>query len=295
VTQPLGFIGTGALGAPIAKKLRAAGNDVVAFDRDPRRLAGLAESGARLAASARAVAEDCAIIFACLPAPDTSRAVAGEVAAGGAAELVIELSTLGVAAAQAIAATLTARGIAFLDAPVIGGAGGSAVAAGKIAIICAGEDAAFQRAEPLLGALTERIFHVGTAPGQAQICKLVNNAIGIAGLTMACEAMVMGVKAGIDPTMLLAIVNAGSGRNVATEEKFFRAILPRDFPSDGSIDIGLKDMALYVETLAALGLPAPVGATILDIWQQAKQEQPARSYNSIIQYFERFAGVEVKE
>ena len=296
MTAPLGFIGTGALGGPIARKLLAAGHEIVAYDRDPRRLAPLAERGARMAPSARAVAAEAAIVFACLPAPEVSRAVADEIAgAGGAVELLVEFSTLGVAAAAAIAAVLQGRGIAFLDAPVVGGAGGSAVAAGKIAVICAGPEHAFKRAEPLLHALTDQIFQVGDAPGQAQICKLVNNAIGIAGLTIACEAMVMGVKAGLDPKTLLAVVNAGSGRNVATEEKFSRSILPRNFPQDGSIDIGLKDISLYVETLARMGLPSSVGSTILGIWQAAKDAEPARSYSSIVQFFEGPAGVEVKE
>jgi 3-hydroxyisobutyrate dehydrogenase len=291
----IGFIGTGALGRPIAAKLLAAGHSLTVFDVDTRATAALVEWGARVAASARAVADEAAIVFACLPSPKVSRAVAAEVVLGRSLELYVELSTLGVTGIEAIAAMLGVRGKLLLDNPIVGGAGGSAVAAGNIAAISAGPKEAFERVRPLLEALTTRIFYVGEKPGQAQICKMVNNAIGITGLTIACEAMVMGVKAGIDPKLLLEIVNAGSGRNVATEEKFTRAILPRDFSGAGTIDIGLKDISLYVEALHQLGLPSFVGSTIMDIWQSAKAEDPARSYHSLIQFFERFAGVEVKE
>lgn len=293
--EALGFIGTGALGGPIARKLMALGHALVAFDKDPARQAAIARDGAETARSAREVADRAAITFACLPAPEISRAVAAEIAGGTAIELHIELSTLGVPAVQSIAAALAEKDIALLDMPVVGGAGGSAVAAGDIAFIGAGPSAAFARVQPLLESLAKKVFYVGERHGQAQICKMVNNAIGITGFTIACEAMVMGTKAGIDPHLLLDIVNAGSGRNVATEEKFFRSILPRKLGEPGSIDIGVKDISLYVETLAQIGLPARIGAPIMEFWQGAKAENPARGYSSIIEIFERAAGVIVKE
>ena len=292
--ETLGFIGTGALGGPIARKLMALGHPLIAYDKDPARQAAIVRDGAEAAVSARAVADRAAILFACLPAPEVSEAAAAEIAEGKAVELHIELSTLGVPAVERIAARLAARNLAFLDTPVVGGAGGSAVAAGDIAFISAGPAAAFARARPLLQRLAKRVFHVGERHGQAQICKMVNNAIGITGFTIACEAMVMGAKAGIDPHLLLDIVNAGSGRCVATEEKFFRSILPRKLGEPGSIDIGLKDISLYVATLEQMGLPTRVGATIMAIWQGAKAENPARGYSSIIEIFEGAAAVEVK-
>ena len=292
--ETLGFVGTGALGGPIARKLMALGHRLVAYDKDPARQAAIVRDGAEPAGSARAVADRAQILFACLPAPEISEAVADEIAEGKAVELHIELSTLGVPAVERIAARLAAHSLAFLDTPVVGGAGGSAVAAGDIAFISAGPSAAFAQVRPLLDSLAKRVFHVGERHGQAQICKMVNNAIGISSFTIACEAMVMGAKAGIDPHLLLDIVNAGSGRCVATEEKFFRSILPRKLGEPGSIDIGLKDISLYVATLEQMGLPARVGGTIMEIWQGAKAENPVRGYSSIIEIFERAAAVEVK-
>ena len=291
---PLGFIGTGALGGSIARKLMALGHPLVAYDKDGARQAAMVRDGAEAAGSARAVADRAAIVFACLPAPEISEAVAAEIAPGTAVELYVELSTLGIPAVQRIAARLAERNLGFLDTPVVGGAGGSAVASGDIAFISAGPAASFARVRPLLDGLAKRVFYVGAQHGQAQICKMVNNAIGITGFTIACEAMVMGAKAGIDPHMLLDIVNAGSGRCVATEDKFFRSILPRKFGEPGSIDIGLKDISLYVATLGQMGLPARISAPIMELWQAAKAENPTRGYSSIIEIFERAAQVEVK-
>jgi 3-hydroxyisobutyrate dehydrogenase-like beta-hydroxyacid dehydrogenase len=294
MASEIGFIGIGALGAPIARKLMAAGHKIVAFDTDPDRQAAIATAGAALGKSPRDIADRAALIFACLPSPEISNMVAAEIADGTAIELLVELSTLGVPAVQAIAARLAERDIALLDSPVVGGAGGSAVEAGNIAAIVAGPHAAFERAHPMLADLTRKIFYVGEEHGQAQICKMVNNAIGITSFTVACEAMAMGAKAGIDPRILLDIVYAGSGRCVATEDKFFRSVLPRKLGERGSVDIGLKDISLYVETLQQMGLPTRIGAIIMDIWQGAKNEDPARGYSSIIEIFERDAGIEVK-
>jgi 3-hydroxyisobutyrate dehydrogenase-like beta-hydroxyacid dehydrogenase len=217
-----------------------------------------------------------------------------EIAEARTIRLLIELSTLGVPAAKDIATVMSRTGIDMLDCPIVGGAGGSAVAAGNIAAIVAGPRTAFDRAKPLLDALTAQIFFVGEEHGQAQICKMVNNAIGITSFTIACEAMVMGTKAGIDPRMLLDVVNAGSGRCVATEDKFFRSVLPRKLGERGSIEIGLKDIALYVETLQQMGLPPRIGATIMDVWQGARDEDPQRSYSSLVEIFERDAGIVMK-
>ena len=292
--EALGFIGTGALGGPIARKLMLLGHPLLAYDKDPARQAAMVRDGAEGAESPRAVADRAAIVFACLPASEISEAVAAEIVHGEAVELYIELSTLGMPAVQHIAARLAETRIALLDSPIVGGAGGSAVAAGDIAVISAGPRVAFERARGLFERLAKRVFYAGERHGQAQICKMVNNAIGISTFTIACEAMVMGTKAGIDPHLLLDVVNAGSGRSVATEEKFFRSILPRKLGEPGSIDIGLKDISLYVATLEQMGLPARIGGTIMELWQAAKVENPARGYSSIIEMFERAAQVQVK-
>jgi 3-hydroxyisobutyrate dehydrogenase-like beta-hydroxyacid dehydrogenase len=255
-------------------------------------MAALKEKGARPLGSARAVGDEAAIVFACLPTPEVCREVALAeygVTAGKAIEIYVETSTLGMAAIDAIAASIAARDIQFLDNPIVGGGGGAGVAEGKMATITAGPRDAFTRVEPIFKSLTRNVFYAGEKPGLAQVCKCVNAALAITGLTIACEAMVMGVKAGVDPKLLLDIVNAGSGRNVTTEERFARTVLTRKFGGN-AMRIMSKDMKLYAETAHALGLPSFVGSSIAEIWNAAS----AQDVQHLVQFFESFADVEVK-
>lgn len=288
----LGFIGTGNLGGAIVSALLKAGYAVAIFDPDAKAVAALQKQGARALSSARAVGDEAAIVFACLPSPEVCQEVAlaeGGVAAGKAIEIYVETSTLGMAAIDAIASGLAAYDIQFLDNPVVGGGGGSGVAEGKMATITAGPRDAFARVEPILKALTRNVFYAGEKQGLAQVCKCVNAALAITGLTITCEAMVMGAKAGIDPKLLLDIVNAGSGRNVTTEERFARTVLARKFGGN-QMRIAAKDMKLYAETAHALGMPALVGSNIAEIWNAAA----AQDVQHLVQFFEAFADVEVK-
>ncbi|HLI19712.1 MAG TPA: NAD(P)-dependent oxidoreductase [Stellaceae bacterium] len=292
MTDQLGFIGTGNLGGAIVVGLLKAGYDVAIFDTDAKAMAALKEQGARPLASARAVGDAAEIVFACLPTPEVCQHVAlaeDGVTAGKAIKIYVETSTLGMTAIDAIAAGLAARKIQFLDNPIVGGGGGAGIGEGKAATITAGPRNAFARIEPILKKLTRNVFYAGEKPGLAQVCKCVNAALAITGLTIACEAMVMGVKAGIDPKLLLDVVNAGSGRNVTTEERFARTVLARRFAGN-AMRIMSKDMKLYAETAHSLGLPCFVGSSIAEIWNAAA----AQDVQHLVQFFESFADVEVK-
>lgn len=292
MSETLGFIGTGNLGGAIVAAWLKAGFEIAIFDTDAKAMTALQAQGAKPLASARAVGDAAEIVFACLPTPEVCEAVAlapDGVTAGKAIKIYVETSTLGMAAIDAIAAGLAARNIQFLDNPIVGGGGGAGIGEGKAATITAGPRNAFARVEPILKKLTRHVFYAGEKPGLAQVCKCVNAALAITGLTIACEAMVMGVKAGIDPKLLLDIVNAGSGRNVTTEERFARTVLTRRFGGN-SMRIMSKDMKLYAETAHALGLPSFVGSNIAEIWNAAS----ARDVQHLVQFFEAFADVEVK-
>ncbi|HWG07271.1 MAG TPA: NAD(P)-binding domain-containing protein, partial [Beijerinckiaceae bacterium] len=162
MSETLGFIGTGNLGGALVETLLKAGHDVAIFDTDATAMAALEAKGARPLASARAVGDEAAIVFACLPTPEICQAVAlakDGVTAGKAIEIYVETSTLGMAAIDAIAAGLAARKIQFLDNPIVGGGGGAGVADGKAATITAGPRAAFARVEPILKSLTRNVFY----------------------------------------------------------------------------------------------------------------------------------------
>jgi 3-hydroxyisobutyrate dehydrogenase-like beta-hydroxyacid dehydrogenase len=296
--EVFGFIGVGAMGGALARKLMRNGHKLVVCDLRPEAVAPFRDAGASVAATPRDVADQCETVFACLNSGEASRAVAlgpDGVIHGRAIKRYIEHSTIGVPEMQGIGTALGQRDIAVLDAPITGGAGGEhGVSSGNFAIIAAGETRIFDALKPVFSALTDHVFHVGQAAGMAQIAKVINNALSITALTVSCEAMVMGVKAGLDPRGLLDAINAGSGRNSATLDKFPRAILPRKF--EGSpMSIGLKDLRLYMQTMGDFGLPAPVGASVMEIWNAAAaQKGEKRGYNSIIEHFEQFAHVKVE-
>jgi len=298
MSDTLGFIGTGNLGAAIVTALLKAGYGVAIFDTDAVAMAALKEKGARPLASARAVGDEAAIVFACLPTPEVCAEVAlatDGVTAGKAIEIYVETSTLGMAAIDAIAAGLAARHIQFLDNPIVGGGGGAGVAEGKIATISAGPRDAFARIEPILKSLTRNVFYAGEKPGLAQICKCVNAALAITGLTIACEAIVMGVKAGLDPKVMVDVINAGSGRNSATQEKFPRSILPRTFDYGFATGLMYKDVKLCLEEAQALGVPMWVASAVQQLWLVANGELgPESDFTRVVEVLEKWAGVEVK-
>ena len=291
----VGFIGVGAMGAPMAERLLAAGYRVSVFDANPRAMAPLVAIGAVERSSPREAAAGAETVFACLPSPEISKRVAlGPEGITGVEGLqtYVETSTIGTSAIKSIAQGLAARGIAVLDAPVSGGPRGAR--AGTLAMMVAGERAAFERARPLFDAIARNVFYIGAEPGLAQIAKLANNMISAAGMAAACEAAAMAVKAGVDARTLIETVNASTGRNSATVDKFPQSILPRTFDYGGKLSTMYKDVALCLEEARALGVPMWVGASVVQLWFQAMTEGRGEDdYTTLMQMIEQWAGVVV--
>jgi 3-hydroxyisobutyrate dehydrogenase-like beta-hydroxyacid dehydrogenase len=291
----IGFIGVGQMGAPMAERLLAAGRKVVVFDVNAAAMQSLVARGAVGAASARAAATGAEIVFACLPSPEVSKSVAlGPDGIGGVEGLrvYVETSTIGTAAIKAIASGLGARGITVLDAPVSGGPRGAR--AGKLATMVAGDRAAFERVKPLFDAIAGKVFYVGAEPGLAQITKLANNMISGAAMAVSMEAAVMAVKAGVDAHTLIDVVNASTGRNTATTDKFPQSILPRTFDYGGKLATMYKDVELCFAEARSLGVPMWVGAAVVQLWFQAMTEGRGQDdYTTLIRTIEGWTGVTV--
>jgi 3-hydroxyisobutyrate dehydrogenase-like beta-hydroxyacid dehydrogenase len=291
----IGFLGVGQMGAPMAERLLAAGREVAVFDPDPAATGPLAARGAAVAGSVREAAGGAEIVFACLPSPEVSKAVAlgpDGVAGVGGPRIYVECSTIGTAAIKAIAAGLGARGITVLDAPVSGGPRGAR--AGRLATMVAGDRAAFERVKPHFDAICGKVFYVGAAPGLAQITKLANNMISGAAMAVSMEAAVMAVKAGVDAHTLIDVVNASTGRNTATTDKFPQSILPRTFDYGGKLATMYKDVELCFAEARALGVPMWVGAAVVQLWFQAMAEGRGQDdYTSLIRTLEGWTGVTV--
>jgi 3-hydroxyisobutyrate dehydrogenase-like beta-hydroxyacid dehydrogenase len=290
----IGFIGIGMMGLPMASRLIAAGHSVIAYDARPEALAAIAERGAATAASPAEIASRAEIVCLSLPKPEIVREVAlGEhgVAAGTKARLLVDLSTTGPRMARQIAAELSPRGITAIDAPVSGGVAGAVK--GTLAVMLSGPAGARDRLRPLLAAIG-KVFDIGAEPGMGQMMKLINNLLSATATAATSEAMVLGVKAGLDPYVMIDVINAGSGRTTASADKFPRSILPRSFDFGFAMGLMSKDVNLCIAEADALGVPMWIGNAVKQLWLYAlAQGGPDEDFTALITHIERWSGVTV--
>jgi 3-hydroxyisobutyrate dehydrogenase len=295
MAESLGFVGVGKMGGPMAARLLDAGHHLTVYDIRAEAVAALAPRGAVIADSSRAVADLADIVFFSLPEPkDVSGEATGErgVIAGKRARILVDLSTTGPRTIGLVAEALAAKGIVTIDAPVSGGIAGAKK--GTLAVMASGPATELQKVEPLLD-LFGRVFRVGDRAGLGQTMKLANNLLSAAAMAITSEAMVMGVKAGLDPKLMIDVINSGTGRNTATETKFPQAILPRRFGYGFATGLMHKDVKLCLEEAEELRTPMAVGAAVRDLWQLAERELGAESdYTEIVRCLERRAGVLVQ-
>lgn len=291
----MGFIGVGVMGSRMARRLIEAGHPLIIHDVNAATLKPLVKLGAKVARSPREVADKARIVFASVPTPSVLREVAlgaNGIAAGKSAKILVDLSTTGSAVEKEIAKALAAKGIDTLDSPVSGGATGADK--GTLAVMVAGKAASIATVRSALEVIG-KVFVVGNTPGQAQMMKLLNNMLSTSALAMSLEVFVAGVKAGLDPDLMADVINAGSGRNTATEDKIPRAVLTRTFDFGFPISGACKDIGLAIEECQAMGLPMIVGSAARQLWQFAyNQGGGKRDMTELVKYLEPWAGVEVR-
>ncbi len=285
--ESLGFVGTGKMGGPMAGRLMDAGHSLTVYDIRDEAVAPLIARGAAKARSSREVANRADIVFFSLPEPEDVRgeAIGAQgVIKGERAKILVDLSTTGRPTTLAVAEALAGRQIAMVDAPVSGGVAGATK--GTLAVMASGDPAALERVRALL-ANFGRLFVIGERAGMAQVMKLANNLLSATSLAVASEAVVMGMKAGLDPKLMIEVINAGTGRSSATETKFPQSILTRRFAYGFATGLMNKDVRLCLEEARSLDSPMPVGEAVHAIWQAAMRELGADSdYTEIFRYLE---------
>ncbi|MBV9197815.1 MAG: NAD(P)-dependent oxidoreductase [Solirubrobacterales bacterium] len=292
-TPPLGFVGLGAMGAHMARRLLAAGHRVNVYDTDAAAMERLAEAGADPCSSARAVADAAEIVMVSLPAPQVVATVAHELAEGSALRLYADLSTTGPEVAERVAELLGSAGVGCVDAPVSGGASGAE--SGQLTIMVAGaaEDVAALR--PLLEVLGSTIFIVGGRPGQGQSVKVINNLMSACAIAITAEAAALGAKTGLDPATLLEVVAASSGSNTAAAQKFPRFVLTRTFHQGFRMELMAKDVRLCLSEARRHGVPMLLGGTVEQLWNLAESRfPPDADFIEIVRMFEEWSGVRIE-
>jgi 3-hydroxyisobutyrate dehydrogenase-like beta-hydroxyacid dehydrogenase len=294
-SQLLGFVGLGNMGGPMASRLLDAGHSLCVFDTNVAAMTPLTDRGAKAAASPEEVASTAPIVLMSLPTPNVVQSVAlGErgLVLGSSVRTVIDLSTTGPGMATIVARALAERNIVWVDSPVSGGMAGAK--AGTLAVMVSCPTTTFGEVDPILKTFG-RTFFTGEKPGLAQVAKLANNLLAAAALVVSSEALAMGVKAGLDPKVLIDIINAGSGRNSATQDKFPRSILTGGFDFGFATGLSYKDVRLCVDEAEAMGVPMVVGSAVRQMLAVTQAKFGATSdFTCIAKVIEEWAGVQIR-
>jgi 3-hydroxyisobutyrate dehydrogenase-like beta-hydroxyacid dehydrogenase len=291
----IGFIGLGHMGFQMARRLVEANHRVVVFDTRPEIIDELVALGAEAGSSVKDVADRVETVMASLPSVRASIDVATGphgVVNGARVKRFVDLSTVGAPTAVRIHEVLAARGISQLDCPVSGGVGGAQK--GTLALMVSGPEADVAAVRPALDVLGN-VFFIGEQPGAGQTMKLANNLLAATSLAATSEAVVLGVKAGLDPAVMIEVFNAGSGATHASRDKFPRAVLPRTFDYGFATGLMVKDVRLCLEQVEALGLSMEIAQAVGRVWEGALRETGADSdFTSVIKPMEQAAGVVVQ-
>ncbi len=286
----IGFIGLGRMGAGMAARLLTGGWELTVHDVDDGAVAALSAPGAKPAASAEAVGAAAAIVFASLPSPAIVEATLLEVAAGGRAKIIVDLSTSGSRTAIRLAEEVGRRGIASFDAPVSGGV--KPAHAGTLSLMVSGPEAEYETIRPLFERFGKP-FYMGSTPGAGQTMKLVNNLLGAVAIAVTAEGMSMGIKAGLDPARMIEVLNQSTGRNSATQDKWPRSVLPRTFDFGFAAALSLKDTRLGIEEAEAMGMRLPLGNHVRDLLERTLEAYgPGADFTAMARIVEADAGLD---
>ena len=291
----VGFIGLGNMGRPMALNLVKRGFTVIAHDIDPAKQEPLVAAGAKSAPSPAEVARATTRTICMVDTTSQAESViAGEQGIGrtaGAGHIVICMSTVDPFAVRRLADQLAPRGIAMLDAPVSGGT--ERATTGELSIIAGGDEKTFTACRDLFEAMGARIFHVGGL-GQGLAMKLVNNMLIQVNRVAVAEALVMGVKAGLDPKTIYEVIRVSTGNSYAFEQGVPR-ILARNFAPGGTVDISYKDQELETAFAKQLGVPVLLANITQQVYQMARASGLSKEDGlTVVKLYERLAGVEIR-
>lgn len=286
----VGFVGIGNMGWPMAANLLKAGFDVTVCDVVPGRAAAfVGEVGGRAAATPAEAARDAEAVITIVP---TSAQVADAVAAMGDAlapgALLIDMTSGQPGRTRDIATGLAARGVAMVDCPVSGGV--PRAKTGELAIMAGGADADLDRAEPLLRAMGTTIHRCGPI-GAGQAMKALNNLASAGAFMMGIEALLIGQRAGLDPALMVDVLNASSGMTNSTQKKFKQFVLSRRFDSGFSLDLMLKDVSIALELGRDTVTPTPLAALVRELSAAAVAlHGPGQDHTAVAQLAEKLVG-----
>jgi 3-hydroxyisobutyrate dehydrogenase len=290
------FVGLGVMGAPMAKQLADAGHDLVVFDVDrDRRAEVAAETGAEQTVDLPAAAAEADVVLLMLPNSDIVERVLvtdGVLAVLRPGSTVLDMSSSRPASTVELARRAATGGVAFVDAPVSGGR--PRAETGELAIMAGGEAADVDRVRPLLSRMGSSLVHTGPA-GSGHAMKALNNLLSAIGLLGAAEVITTGARFGLDPQVMLDVLNTSTGRNHATEVKFARYVLSGAFDAGFALRLMVKDVRTALELAEQTGTPVPLATEAVRTAAAAMAEldDPAADHTELAKWVAGNAGIDL--
>jgi 3-hydroxyisobutyrate dehydrogenase len=281
----------------MVRHLSRAGYRILAFDLDPQALRRTCEAtGAEAPGSLGAIGNRCEAVITMIPDGNAVRTVAlgreetGDSLLAGFSRggILIDMSSSSPVGTRALGARLAERGVEMIDAPVSGGVRKAEDA--TLAIMVGGGEQTIARCKPVLEAMGKQIFPAGPL-GSGHAMKALNNYVSAAGLLAAAEAVLAAGRFGLDQGKVVDMLNASTGMNNSTLNKFHRFILSRTFDSGFSLDLMVKDLKIALEVARSTGSPAPFAEACVEAWSEAQAALgPGQDHTAVVRYWENLAG-----
>jgi len=292
----IGFVGTGAMGAPMAQNLRKAGYPLVVYDLKDKAMEGLAKAGAEKVFSARELASRSSVVITMLPAsPDVEAAVLGPegvIEGAKSGDIVIDMSSSYPTSTKMICEQLAVKGIRMLDAPVSGGTKGARE--GTLAIMLGGEEKDYEECRPILEAMGQNTYYLGKI-GAGHTVKALNNLCSACSMVITSEALIVAKKLGLTPEKVIDAINSSSGRSWSSQFKFPTFVLNNTFNSGYSIGLMNKDLEIATRLGRELHVPMFVGALVQQLYNYAVGRGGGdECHTAIIKFIEDWRGVKVR-
>ena len=298
-TMPaIGFIGLGTMGQPMAARIAAAGYCVAVNDADRVRSTEIArEIGSSTCSSPAEVAERSDILITMLP----SSAIVESVLFGSdgamprlkAGAVILEMSSGAPEMTREFAHRAAKANVIMMDAPVSGGV--SRARTGELAIMAGGGDDSFAKVEPVLRTMGSSIIRTGPV-GTAHAMKALNNLVSAGGFLIGIEALLIGQKFGLDPSLMVDVLNVSTGMNNSTQKKFKQYVLSRTFDAGFGLDLMVKDLGIALGVAEATGTPVPFAGLCLELWSGAQKVLGrGQDHTAVARFAELLAGAELTD
>ena len=280
--ETIGIVGLGNMGYPIAQNLIKAGYAIAGREIDQARWQPT--DHLLYVNSLEALIERTSVLLLSLPDGHTVQSIIEQLLNGCANRsiTVVDTSTIGAKASQAIEKLARSSKLRYLDSPVSGGVRGAV--AGTLAVMCAGPKNLYNEVLPILECFSANQFLIGPQPGQAQTLKVLNNFLSATALAASCEALHFGQTQGLDLQKMCDVINVSTGMNTATLDKIPHQVVTNRFNAGFSNSLLLKDISLYLEGCDEAGITGDISRTVVQLWDNFVTSSPNDDATGLFRY-----------